>query len=115
MNFLFVVEGKRTEKKLYKKWVTYVHPNIVYVESIVDLTQNNFTIISGGGFPGYRNIIKKAFEDIRNLNNVDYVFICIDSEEKDYIYKRDEIYNFINNECCDISSAKFVIVQHHCI
>ena len=115
MNFLFVVEGKSTEKKLYKKWVTYVHPNIIYVESIIDLNQNNFTIISGGGFPDYYNVIKKAFEDINSLNNVDYVFICVDSEEKDYISKIHEIRNFINNECCKISSTKFIIVQHHCI
>lgn len=115
MNLLFVVEGKNTEKKLYKKWITYINPNMVYVESILDLNQNNFTIISGGGLPRYYKIIKNAFEDIRSLNNVKYIFICVDSEEKEYAYKKDEMNNFINNECCEINSTKFVIVQHHCI
>jgi hypothetical protein len=44
MNILFVVEGKRTEKKLYKKWVTYIQPGLKFVSTISELIDNNFTI-----------------------------------------------------------------------
>ena len=85
MNALFLVEGKRTEKKLYKNWIPYIKNQLSFVELFQDITNNNFTIISGNGYPSYFEIIKNAFKDIYyNVNLIDYVFICVDSEQKSY-------------------------------
>ncbi len=68
MNILFVVEGKRTEKRIYKKWIKYVQSSLEFVPKITDLTENNFTIISGGGYPGYKKVIRNSFRDVNRLN-----------------------------------------------
>jgi uncharacterized protein YaiI (UPF0178 family) len=115
MNILFVVEGKRTEKKLYKKWIKYVHSSLEFVPTTIDLTGNNFTIISGHGFPGYYEVIKNSILDINKLKNIDYLFICIDSEELSYSEKFNELEKFIKKECPPVNSGLVLIVQNHCI
>jgi len=115
MNIYFVVEGRRTEKRLYKKWITYVHPNLEFVESITDLTENCFTIISGGGIPNYYRVIKNSIRDINKFNNIDYLFICVDSEELSYSKKLNELEGFIEKECPSVNSVLVLIIQNHCI
>ena len=115
MNILFVVEGKRTEKILYKKWIKYVHSSLEFVQSTADLTGNNFAIISGGGFPGYYKVIKNSIRDINKFKNIDYLFICIDSEELSYSEKLNELEKFIKKECPPVNSGLVLIVQNHCI
>ena len=116
MNILFIVEGKRTEKKLYKIWIPYLCSSLNYVELIQEISIDSFTIISGEGYPGYFNIIKNAFQDIVDYNyNINYLFICVDSEQKDYHEKLSEIEEFIQDECCNIDSEVVIIVQNHCI
>jgi hypothetical protein len=85
MNILFVVEGKRTEKKIYKKWIKYVQPGLEFVPTITDLIRNNFTIISGGGYPGYYEVIKNSILDANRLNNIDYLFVLI---RKSFLFRK---------------------------
>lgn len=115
MNILFIVEGKRTEKMLYKKWIPYLYNSLDYVSSISELHENNFTIISGGGNPQYFERIKEIFRDIIELNNVNYVFICVDSEELSFSEKLQEMKDFIANDCPLIDCEIKIIVQNHCI
>lgn len=115
MNILFVVEGKRTEKRIYKKWIKYVQPGLEFVSTTADLTENNFTIISGGGFPGYYEVIKNSIRDVNRLNNIDYLFICIDSEELSFSEKFMEMEEFVEKECPPVNSSLVLIIQNHCI
>lgn len=50
MNFYIVVEGP-CDKRVYKDWISYVNPNISYVDYLTDLKENNYFIVSGRGFP----------------------------------------------------------------
>jgi len=115
MNLLFIVEGKRTEKKLYKKWVKYCHPNLSFVDSIDKVSGDNYVIISGKGYPNYLNVICNAFKDIQRLNNIDHIFICVDSEELSYVEKYDQIEQHINDVCGAIEIQPLIIIQNHCI
>lgn len=115
MNILLIVEGKRTEKKLYKKWVTYIHPDLEFVSMVGELKGNKFTIISGKGFPGYYDVIKQSILDYNSLSDIDYLFICIDSEELSYSEKRNELERFINEECPPVRPGLVLIIQNHCI
>jgi uncharacterized protein YaiI (UPF0178 family) len=115
MNILFVVEGKRTEKRIYKKWIKYVHSSLEFVPTITDLNGNNFTIVSGGGTPKIFEIIKDSIRDINRLNNIDYLFICIDSEELSFSKKFSEMEEFIEKECPPVNSDLVLIIQNHCI
>jgi len=115
MNLYFVVEGRRTEKSLYKYWVSYLCPQLNLVSHISELTQDNFSIISGEGQPGYFEKIKNAFLDIASLSNVDYLFICVDSEDLLYNDKREQIDNFVSDECPAVDCQIVIIIQNHCI
>jgi hypothetical protein len=83
--------------------------------SISDLIDNNFTIIKGGGFPGYYDVIKNSIRDVNQLGVVDYLFICVDSEERSYSEKLKELETFIKEECPAVHSGLVLIVQNHCI
>ncbi|MGD2089068.1 MAG: hypothetical protein PVH61_23015 [Candidatus Aminicenantes bacterium] len=115
MNIIFVVEGKRTEKRIYKKWINYVQPALEFVPSITDLVGNNFTIISGGGYPGYYKVIRNSICDVNRMNNIDYLFICIDSEELSFSEKSREMGEFIEKECPTVNSRLVLVIQNHCI
>lgn len=102
MNLYFLVEGDRTETKLYRRWLRHSFPQLREVQLAADLTGDCFFIISGGGYPRYmqrgsarpddvRGGIRDSLLDIRDNPAVDHFFICIDSEDKSYEEKLTEI------------------------
>jgi len=115
MNLLVLVEGKSSEKKIYKKWIPYLCPSLSYVPTLQDLQQSHFTIISGHGYPQYFKTIQRAFLDIDEANNVSHVLICVDSEDSSYREKIIEMSNFLTRECLRVNSEIAIIVQNHCI
>ena len=115
MNLFFVVEGKRTEKALYKNWVRYIYPELTFVPHISELSQNSFGVLSGKGQPHYYAVIRNTFLDIASLDNVDYLFICLDSEDFSYTDKLRQVERFVDNECPGIDCQIGIIIQNHCI
>lgn len=114
MNLFVVVEGNR-DKDLYKKWITYIYPKLTFIFHENDFKQDNFKIISGKGNPQYYSIIKNTFNDLTKPNNVDYLFICVDSEDLEYSDKLKEVKEFIDKECSEIDAEVVIIIQNHCI
>ena len=47
MNLLFLVEGGKTEPKVYKAWLSHLLPNISFVTRPEDMTHNCCRIIPG--------------------------------------------------------------------
>ena len=115
MNFLFVVEGKSTEKKLYQKWIPYLLPHMKYVQNFEEIIDNNFIIINGGGYPNYFKKIKDAFLDAIDYVNISHIFICIDAEDSSYDEKKAEITDYIKNECPLTTCFIKIIIQNSCI
>ncbi len=60
MNMFVVVEGEIGERRVYEKWIPFVNPKMIWVESIFDISENNFAIIAGGGYPNYFEVIENA-------------------------------------------------------
>lgn len=113
MNYHVVVEGNISEKEIYKAWIPFVNPNLSYVDHISLITENNFSILSGGGFPNYFSIIESAIEDVNSYPNIDKFIIAVDSEDFSYDQKSEELLSFISSFKC---SAKIkIIIQHFCI
>jgi hypothetical protein len=48
-------------------------------------------LISGNGYPNYLNVIENAIKDVNSLGNFDSLVIAVDSEDKAYQDKYDEI------------------------
>ena len=74
-----------------------------------------FTIISGGGYPGYYQVIKNSILDTNRLDNIDCLFLCIDSEELSFSEKLNQLESFIKKECPPVDSSLVLIIQNHCI
>ena len=121
MNLYCLVEGDRTETKLYRRWIGHVLPHLSEVHLVSDLTGDRFYIISGGGYPSYVDRLRDSLLDLKDHPAVDHFFICIDSEELSYEEKLAEIAQELARAERDTrvrdGSPHFrshVIVQHCC-
>jgi hypothetical protein len=86
----FLVEGRHTEKKLYKAWLGHCFPHLRESVKPAGLPTDSFFILSGMGYPSYLQRIPGALEDSAR-NGVDHLFICIDAEDCSYEERREEI------------------------
>jgi hypothetical protein len=113
MNVYITVEGLVGEMLVYKNWVPFVNPSLIYVDNISAIKNNNFYIVSGGGYPCYYSIIDAAIDDVNNLNNIDRLVIAVDSEEFSYEEKLMEMTKHVSASQC--SAEIRIIVQHYCL
>ena len=100
MNLLFLVEGEKTEPKVYRAWLKHLFPDLIFVNRPEDMMGNTCRIITGNGYP---NMVSKpknssapsrleaCLMDIENFNNVDHFFICVDSEDYSYSERFNEV------------------------
>jgi hypothetical protein len=113
MNLYIVVEGEVGEKYLYQNWVPLVNPNLKYVQDISMIAENNFSIISGGGFPSYYEVIESAIEDVNFYNTIDRLVIAIDSEDLSYSDKFNEMTKYLSQFKCKAETK--IVIQHFCL
>lgn len=113
MNIYLVVEGPVGEKQLYTHWVPLVNPKLKVVSSLVEVTENNIIIYSGGGYPNYFEVIGAGIEDVVSNDQLDRLVIAVDSEEMTYKEKWQEIDDYVKTFGVDIDYK--IIVQHFCL
>jgi hypothetical protein len=117
MNIYFLVEGNSTEKKIYPKWLEYLIPNLVEVKYHDQVQNNNYYLISGGGYPrilydGLENAIDKILE----VPRYDYLVLCVDADEESVQERIQYIREFISNKEINLGKTKVeIIVQNRCI
>ncbi|WP_338815450.1 hypothetical protein V9L05_22865 (plasmid) [Bernardetia sp. Wsw4-3y2] len=117
MNIYFLVEGKRTEKKVYPKWLSFLIPKLKRVNFHNEAEKNNYYMFSANGFPSLlHNHLPNSVSDINESNNFDYFVICIDGDDEGVENRRDEITDFMKeNEIILNSDTKLeIIVQNKC-
>ncbi len=98
MNAYIIVEGDRTETIVYPKWLEILSPAFKRVFNVSDIKENNYYLFSAGGIPSIYNHIANAVEDILEINKkgettIDYLIICIDTEEESRDYILEQIRN----------------------
>jgi hypothetical protein len=114
VNIHIVVEGDVGEKKLYQCWVPFVNPALSYVSHISDIVNNNFSIISGGGYPQYLSaIVDNAIADVNTVDNIDRLVIAVDSEDMSYEEKYNEIQQLVSRSSCH--AVVKIVIQHFCL
>jgi uncharacterized protein YutD len=113
MNVYVVVEGDIGERYLYESWVPLVNPNLTYVSDISKIDENNFSILRGGGYPNYFDVIKSAVEDVNCYGKVDRLAVSVDSEELSYSEKSKEMVGFISQFKCRAEIK--IVIQHFCL
>lgn len=117
MNIYFLVEGNSTERKIYPKWLEYLIPELKRVKYYDQVQNNNYYLISGEGYPailhdGFDNAVDKITE----MNNYDYLVLCIDADEENVGERVNYIKSFINNKNINLGNTKIeIIIQNRCI
>jgi hypothetical protein len=117
MNIYFLVEGKRTEKKVYPKWLSHLIPKLQRINEYQNVDKNNYYIFSGNGFPSLLdNHLRNCIEDINSIKKYDYFVICLDADEQNIEQCKQDIFDFMTREKIVLSnSVKFeIIVQNKC-
>lgn len=129
MNLLFLVEGEKTEPKVYKAWLQHIFPSLTFVIRPEDMTTNTCRIVAGNGYPnmvstpklnsGYSRL-EALLIDIQKYNNVNHFFICVDSEEESYTSRYNEVKlkleSFISiHNIGTLKTEIHIIIQHCCI
>ena len=113
MNLYVVVEGEVGEKYVYQNWIPFVNPILRYVHHVSMITDNNFAIISGGGFPNYFDVIEAAIDDVNSYDHIDRLVVAIDSEDLSYSEKLSEMNQHLLSVRCNAETR--VIIQHFCL
>lgn len=112
MNYYVVVEGS-VEKLVFEKWIPFVNDKLAYVDHPSKLVDDNFTIVSGLGYPNYLGIISSAIEDIAATGNTARLVTCVDSEDFTRAEKYAEIQTYILAN--GFNGLDFhIVIQHFC-
>lgn len=81
MNVYILVEGKRTEKKVYPAWLSILTPHLKKVDIVGDVSDDNYYLISGEGYPSLLSHLKNAIEEVNEISKFRYLVLCLDAEE----------------------------------
>lgn len=118
MNIYFLVEGEKTELKVYPQWLKYLVPELSQIKYPQDAENNNYYLVSGMGSPRIlTEELEKSVEDINKFGNYDYLVLVIDADEMSVEEKTTEIKQFISdtkivlNPKCELQ----IIAQKYCM
>ncbi len=113
MNIYVVIEGEKGSVEVYKNWIKYLNPKLLYVPHIYQLKENNFFIKAGYGYPGIKDIIRKSIEEVNNIKTVDRFVVAVDSEDSSFDDKYKEFHDFLNG--FRLNAEFHIIIQHFCL
>lgn len=113
MNYYVVVEGAATEREVYRSWIPLVNPHLTFVSHPSLLDGGKFTIVSGFGYPFYKQVILNAIADIADLPGNTRLVVCVDSEEMEREEKFSEIQSLVESAAAPLLDCR-IVVQHFC-
>ena len=110
MNVYFLVEGK-TERKVYPKWLAHLTPKIQKVDNPTDVVDNQYYLISGGGYPGMLdNHFLDSVADVNQSGQFDYLVLILDTDDQMPDEKITEVEQFIQEKSIKLFTCKLVII-----
>lgn len=117
MKLYFLVEGRRTERKLYPAWLSYLLPDLQHLQSFSEVTNNGFYLFSAEGYPSIlHQHLANAVKDITRSGDYDYLVVCLDAEECRCVDRESEVQRAIIDQALDLGNTKLkVVVQNRCI
>lgn len=110
MNIYFLVEGK-TERKVYPKWLAYLAPHLERVGSPGDAVNNNYYLISGGGFPSILdNHLVDSVNDVNETGKYDYLVLAIDADDISADEKEEEVRRFVSSNNIVLTNCELIVM-----
>ncbi len=117
MRIYVLVEGKRTETKVYPSWFTHLLPELSRMRFPDEDTNNSYFLISGQGYPSVINeLIPASVADVNKNGNYNYLMVSLDADEVSPKDRVNEINEFLVEQKLYLKKAELIIVvQHKCI
>ena len=114
MNVYFIVEGRRTEKKVYPAWLGHLIPELRRVNWAFEADNNNYYLFNGNGFPALlHNHLRNSIDEVNDLPQYSYLVIALDVDEASVEKRIDEIHNFINANDLVLDKAELIIIAQN--
>ncbi|PJD98629.1 MAG: hypothetical protein CK427_16920 [Leptospira sp.] len=83
MSYYILVEGKKTELKVYPEWIKHLNPTLTRIYNPTEAIENNYFIISGEGYPNLiDNHLRNAIKDFIQNPNFKKFILCLDCDVK---------------------------------
>lgn len=114
MNIYFLVEGKRTEKKVYPQWLSHLVPVLKQVKHFNEVDKLNYYLFSSGGYPSILDDIPNAVEEINECGKYSYLVVCLDADETDVEERKAEINRIFQYSSFELKAELVIIVQNRC-
>lgn len=115
MNLYFLLEGRRTEPKVYPAWLRTLLPQFTQVETASEAVTNNFYVISGQGFPRLLDVtLPNAVEEINDCGNFDHLVIVVDSDDATVSERTIEVQEYICEHADELGDCQVKIVVQQC-
>jgi hypothetical protein len=118
MNLYIIVEGRRTEKKVYPAWFSHLIPRLSSVNWAYQVNDNNYFLFNGNGFPALlHNHLKNSIEEVNELDKFDYLVLILDVDESTSERRITEVNDFLkeNNLELNPKTELIIIPQNRCI
>ena len=116
MNLYFLVEGRRSEFKVYPKWLEYLLPHFKRVQNYNDVVNDNYYLISGGGYPSIYHHLRNAIEEVNSIQKYDNLILCLDADESTAAERIQEVNHYLEKKRLKITNCGFkIIVQNRCL
>lgn len=118
MNLYFLVEGQRTEIKIYRRWLEHLLPNFTRVDSPDEAAGNNYFLVSGMGYPRLLDEgLPASIADVNSFGHYDYLIVCLDADEFTVEEREAEVQESLDNQNPKLNdSTTFrIIVQNRCM
>lgn len=117
MKIYFLVEGRRTEPRIYPFWLSYLLPELTKLQNFDEPCLNGYFLFSGFGYPHLLDkTMPNSIEDINNIGDYDYFVLVIDAEELSIGERIEEVNLFIAEKGMALGKTEIVIItQNRCI
>lgn len=110
MNLYVLVEGK-TEGKVYPKWISHFLPTFNRVDSPEDVINEDYILISCGGYPGILdNFLKNSVSDVNSSDKFNYLLLIIDTDDLSSEEKTQEVYDYITENNITLANCELVVI-----
>ena len=91
-----VVEGKRTEPKVLKPWLTHLVPGLGWVRRAEEAGPGLGFMLAAGGYPDVLDRLRAAMEDIIRFPTFDALFVFVDAEDEPWADRRERFLEVIS-------------------
>lgn len=118
MNLYIVVEGRRTEKKVYPAWLNILLPELTRVDWPDEVSVESYYLFNGNGFPSLlHNHLANSIEEINELGTFDYLVLVMDVDETSIEFRKQEVLGFIDEQNLSLpdTTELIIIPQDKCL